>query len=188
MARRLVPERDRTSPRAGLEVPDLRTKRSNTPPSEVLFDVNAEAPSTEDKPKQRSRRKTKIADDERADVVEICEYLANAVAAGGSKRPPIGKKWFTEARLLLDEEREPKATVGKVKALIDWIQGNDWWKPRVLAMPKLRAKYDEVRLDAVRDFNRKKANQNEQPRSSSRIPSNFLEDSRAPGRNYSERL
>lgn len=30
----LVPERDRTSPTAGLEVPDLRTKRSNTAPTE----------------------------------------------------------------------------------------------------------------------------------------------------------
>jgi hypothetical protein len=133
-----------------------------------LFDVDVEPPPIEDKPKKRTRRKTKVADDERPDVVEICEYLANAVEAGGSKRPPIGKKWFTDARLLLDEVRDPKATVEKVKALIDWIQGDDWWKPRVLAMPKLRAKYDEVRLDAVRDFNRRKANQNEQPRSGSR--------------------
>jgi hypothetical protein len=134
----------------------------------VLFDVDVEPPPTDDEPKKRPRRKTKVADEDRADVVEICEYLANAVAAGGSKRPPIGKKWFTEARLLLDEKRDPQATTEKVKALIDWIQSNDWWKPRVLAMPKLRAKYDEIRLDAVRDFKRKQAVQNEQPRSGSR--------------------
>lgn len=152
----LVPERDRTSPTVGLEVPDLRTKRTNTPPSEVLFDVAVEPPPTEDEPKKRTRSKAKVADEERADVVEICQYLADAVAAGGSKKPPIGKRWFTEARLLLDEERKPQATVERVKALIDWIQTNAWWKARVLAMPKLRAKYDEIRLDAVRDFDRKK--------------------------------
>jgi len=129
--------------------------------------VNVEPPTAE-KPKKPARRKTKIADDERPDVVEICNYLADKVEAGGSKRPPIGKQWFTEARLLLDEKREPKATVEKVKALIDWIQDSDWWKPKVLAMPKLRAKYDEIRLDAVRDYKRKQAAQNKQPRSSSR--------------------
>lgn len=186
----LVPERDRTSPTAGLEVPGLRTLRTTTPPPEVLFDVDVEPPSEDEQPKKHSRREMKIADEERPDVVEICEYLADRVAAGGSKRPTIGKKWFTDARLLLEEKREPETTVEKVKALIDWIQASDWWKPRVLAMPKLRAKYDEIRLDAVRDYNRQKVRQNEQPRSGNRgeRPSNFLDDSRAPGRNYKERL
>lgn len=164
----LVPEGDRTSPRAGLEVPGLGTKRTTTPPSEVLFDVNVEPPPDDEGPQKRSRRKAKIADQERPDAVEICEYLADSIAAGGSKRPSIGKKWFTDARLLLEEKREPETTVEKVKALIDWIQTNDWWKPRVLAMPKLRAKYDEIRLDAVRDYKRKQAAQNEQPRSGNR--------------------
>src|ERR1051325_9062114 len=163
----LVPEGDRTSPTAGLEVPSLRTLRTTTPPSEVLFDVDVEPP-TEEKPKKRAARKAKVADDERPDVVEICNYLADRVAAGGSKRPTIVKKWFTDARLLLEEKREPETTAEKVKALIDWIQTNDWWKPRVLAMPKLRAKYDEIRLDALRDYNRKKNAQNEQPRSGNR--------------------
>lgn len=164
----LVPEGDRTSPRAGLVVTGPSNQANQTPPAEVLFDVDVEpAPEAKVKPK-RAVRKQKVADEERPDVVEICQYLADKVEAGGSKRPTVGKKWFTDARLLLEEKRDPMATTEKVKALIDWIQTDSWWKSRIMAMPKLRAKYDEVRLDALRDYNRKKAAQNEQPRSGSR--------------------
>ncbi len=105
--------------------------------------MNAE-PAPEAKPAKAKpkRTKPKVGEIPRPDADEICEYLAEAVIASGSKSPTITDKWRSEARLLLDDERDPKATVEKVKALIDWIQTSDWWKSRVLAMPKLLAKYD----------------------------------------------
>lgn len=184
----LVPQRDRTSPTAGLEVPDLRTVRTTTSPKERSGGHNSTQPS-EDEPPKKQRRRAKAEEPLRPDVEEVCRHLADAVEANGSKRPTISDKWRTEARLLLDEKRTPMAAPEKVKALIDWIQTNDWWKPRVLAMPKLRAKYDEIRLDALRDFNRNKAKFNEQPRSSERhIPASRITNSHENKERYLESI
>lgn len=123
-----------------------------TPPLFAGTALPAEAPT----PKPKTPR-AKKEEPHREDVERICKYLADAIVAGGSARPTVSAKWRTEARLLLDADRNPKATPERVTALIDWIQTNDWWKAKILSMPKLRAKYDEIRLDAFRDYNRKKS-------------------------------
>lgn len=134
------------------------TESSLTTPTLTGSLFEADADHQDEQPAKKPRaRKPKNPEAIREDVQQICTHLAEAVVANGSKRPTINDKWRAEARLLLDEERDPKATVERVVALIDWIKTSDWWKAKVLAMPKLRAKYDEIRLDAVRDYNRKKA-------------------------------
>lgn len=124
------------------------TTSTLTPP---LFGEDA---TTDEAPPKKARKSRKV-EQHREDVERICQHLVEAVVANGSKRPTITDKWRTEARLLLDEERSPTATPERVIALIDWVKTNEWWQARVLSMPKLRAKYDEVRLDALRDYNRK---------------------------------
>ena len=41
-------------------------------------------------------------------------------------------------------------TPEQVSAAIDWCQANDFWRSNVLSMPKLREKYDQMRLQATR--------------------------------------
>lgn len=85
--------------------------------------------------------------EKRPDVEEICQYLADKIVANGSKRPRISPKWRMEARLLLDADGR---TVDQVKKAIDWCQADSFWRAVVMSMPKLRDKYDQMRMAAQR--------------------------------------
>jgi hypothetical protein len=83
----------------------------------------------------------------RPDVIDLCEHLADRIEANGSRRPRIGKRWHTAARLLLDVDGR---TPGQVRAAIDWCQDDPFWRANILSMPKLRERYDQLRLAAQR--------------------------------------
>lgn len=82
----------------------------------------------------------------RPDVEQICTHLADRIEANGSKRPVITVAWRTAARLLLDKDGR---TVDQVLKAIDWCQADPFWRANVLSMPKLRDKYDQLRLKAT---------------------------------------
>ena len=89
----------------------------------------------------------------RADVLRICEYLADAIAENGSKRPNITKGWQDEARRMLDLDGRSEDEV--IRA-IDWCQRGEsdrarFWRPNVMSMTKLRAKFDQMRLQAAEE-------------------------------------
>lgn len=89
----------------------------------------------------------------RDDVERICEYLAAAVEENGSKRPVITKGWRDDARRLLDLDMRTEAEV--IRA-IDWCQRGTsdrarFWRPNVMSMSKLRAKFDQMRLQAAEE-------------------------------------
>lgn len=85
--------------------------------------------------------------DDRPDVEQVCRHLADRIQANGAKRPEITRKWRQAARLMLDRD---KRTVEQVLRAIDWAQDHDFWRANVLSMPKLREKYDQLRLQAQR--------------------------------------
>jgi hypothetical protein len=82
----------------------------------------------------------------REDVERVCAHLAERVEAGGSKPPSITKGWRDAARLLMDLDGR---TERQVHNMIDWCQADQWWRSRVLSMPKLRSSYDSMRLQAL---------------------------------------
>ena len=41
-------------------------------------------------------------------------------------------------------------TVEEITRIIDWAEGNDFWRANVLSVPKLRQKFDTLRLQAQR--------------------------------------
>jgi hypothetical protein len=96
---------------------------------------------------KRSSPKKNAGDDEplREDAERICAHLAARIVANGSKRPTITEEWRTAARLLLDKDDR---TEEQVHAAIDWCQDSAFWCSKVMSMPKLRAKYDQLRLEA----------------------------------------
>jgi hypothetical protein len=92
----------------------------------------------------------------RADVLRVCEYLADAIAENGSKRPAITKGWHDEARKMLDID---KRTEAEVLRAIDWCQRGEsekamFWRPNVMSMTKLRSKFDQMRLQAANENRR----------------------------------
>jgi hypothetical protein len=83
----------------------------------------------------------------RPDVERLCVHLADRIEANGSRRPPIGRKWRDAARLMIDRDHR---TEQQVMAAIDWCQENEFWRSNILSMPKLREKYEQLRLQAGR--------------------------------------
>lgn len=93
----------------------------------------------------------------RMDVERLCKHLADRVEANGSKRPNITKGWRDAARLLLDED---KRTEAQVRDAIDWCQKDEFWRTNIMSMPKLREKYDTLRLRATDERKRSQAGGN----------------------------
>lgn len=83
----------------------------------------------------------------RPEIDHLCTLLADLIEQNGSKRPTIGKGWKDSARLLLDKDGR---TVEQVERAIRWCQSDDFWRGNVMSMPKLREKYDQLRLAAQR--------------------------------------
>lgn len=83
----------------------------------------------------------------RDDAERLCVHLADRIEANGCKRPEISKKWLDAARLLIDKDGR---TEEQVHAAIDWCQDDEFWRANILSMPKLREKYDQLRMHAMR--------------------------------------
>lgn len=110
----------------------------NRPPTEPSLE-----PSSSAKPPKRRKQSP-----DRADVERLCVHLADSIEANGSKRPTVTEAWRDAARLLLDKDGR---TVEQVVRAIDWCQADEFWRSNILSMPKLRAKYDTLRLQATRN-------------------------------------
>lgn len=82
---------------------------------------------------------------DRPDVERVCVHLADLIEANGSKRPDITQGWRDAARLMIDKDGRTEEQVLKA---IDWCQDDDFWHRNVLSMPKLREKYEQLRLAA----------------------------------------
>lgn len=110
-------------------------------PSYTHQEPKSEPPASDAGPKRD-------ADDEPTPVVvELCALLADRIEQNGSKRPTVGKAWFTACRLMIDlDKREPE----KIRNAIEWCQKDEFWRANILSMPKLREKYDQLRLAATR--------------------------------------
>lgn len=81
----------------------------------------------------------------REDVEKVCQHLRDRIVGNGSKPPTITKAWRRSARLLIDRDQR---TVPQILAAIDWCQDDEFWRSNILSMPKLREKYDQLRLAA----------------------------------------
>lgn len=88
----------------------------------------------------------------RPEVSRLCDVLASAIEANGSRRPEIGKGWLDAARLMLDTDKRP---VAEALTLIQWSQADPFWRANILSMPKFRAKYDTLRLQRENNSTRK---------------------------------
>ena len=73
----------------------------------------------------------------------------------------ITQEWRTETRLLLDKDGR---TEEQIHAAIDWCQDSGFWHSKVMSMPKLRDKYDQLRLEAIAERERQNGNGSAKPR------------------------
>lgn len=83
----------------------------------------------------------------RDDVDRLCQHLADRIEEQKGARPHIGKLWRQSARYLLDIDGYQE---DKIHAAIDWCQDDEFWRPNILSMSKLREKYLTLRAAATR--------------------------------------
>jgi hypothetical protein len=127
------------------------SKTSNLLPAGVSPVVNAsnEALTPDPEPEPKDSSSSAPPPDQEAtgrdDVERVCDHLADRIEANGSKRPNVGKGWRDAARLLMDLDGKSER---QVHNMIDWCQNDEFWRGNVLSMPKLREKYDQMRLRA----------------------------------------
>ncbi|PRZ15166.1 hypothetical protein [Nesterenkonia sandarakina] len=82
----------------------------------------------------------------REDIKGIYDHLHQRLTENENKTPDTPPKaWLDAARLLLDRDKRPEAEIHRV---IDWCQQDGFWKTNILSLPKLREKYDQLRLKA----------------------------------------
>jgi hypothetical protein len=99
-------------------------------------------PSSAKPPKQEAPR---------PDVDRLCEHLASRIEANGCKRPNITRRWKDAARRMIDIDGR---TEEQVMRAIDWCQKDEFWSANILSMPKLREKYDQLRMKATQQQRR----------------------------------
>lgn len=114
-----------------------------TPPVQPTAPVTVLEPTTN--PKEDTS--APAADPIRDDVERLCRHLVERIVDNGSKQPTINKEWRKAARLLMDKDGRSEQ---EIHAAIDWCQSHTFWRPNILSMPKLRDKYDQMRLQAER--------------------------------------
>ena len=81
----------------------------------------------------------------RPEIEALCTLLADLIEQNGSKRPTVTQKWRDACRLMLDRDGR---TAEQIAYLIRWCQGDEFWRSNVQSMPKLREKFDQLRLKA----------------------------------------
>lgn len=141
--------------RSRAEVEDLRQKRRDAGSKGgkakaqrvASATANAQPRAGKNVPETETELGPNGPNESRADVEDLCSHLADRIEANGSKRPTVTKAWRDAARLMLDRDER---AADQIWAAIDWAQDHDFWRSNILSMPKLREKYDQLRLQAQR--------------------------------------
>ena len=82
--------------------------------------------------------------------------MAASVQRRTGRTPRVTAAWRTQARLMIDRDGR---TVEEITRIIDWAEGNDFWRANVLSVPKLRQKFDTLRLQSQRPQGRPQGGQ-----------------------------
>lgn len=108
----------------------------------------APEPTTE----QKTTTTTSLSSSSDLEVDRLCELFSDLTRAR-TETPPSSPRyrvtagWRTEMdRLLRIDGRDP----AEVEAVIRWVDQDDFWAANVLSVPKLRAKFDQLRATANR--------------------------------------
>lgn len=84
---------------------------------------------------------------EREDIRKIHDHFNASLVERGCKPKPATKASALAVRRMLDLD---KRSVDQVLKCIDWVTADPFWSGNVLSLPKLRERYDQLRLQAQR--------------------------------------
>jgi hypothetical protein len=78
---------------------------------------------------------------DRLDVLQVCHRLADSIAEW-DRRPTVSTAWKREARLMLDRDERP---LREALDIIEHLSCDDFWRPNILSMAKLRKHYPKLK-------------------------------------------
>ncbi|MEV6524954.1 hypothetical protein AB0M43_23655 [Longispora sp. NPDC051575] len=83
-----------------------------------------------------------------AEAEEICRQLAAGMAANGCRVSPTASQgWRRAAKAMLTDDHRD---LDEVLGVIRWSMADGFWRSHVLSVPKLRQKFDQLRLASQR--------------------------------------
>lgn len=104
-------------------------------PSFNLEPLNSEAP-------QKSAAAVEVS---RPDVNAVVDCFSARLTANDVKHV-IGKRWHDAARLLIDRDGY---TVEQINWITMWATTDQFWKGNILSLPKLREKFEQLKIRAL---------------------------------------
>jgi len=129
------------------EIPSQRTVNPHTSGPGTGEQGNREQGTGEQSFSSEIADATPRPDDLRPEVEAILDYLEAGIAANDAKVPVRGKKARTAIRLMLDRDGR---TPDQIHTAIEYATTNEFWRSNILSAPKLREKFDQLRLQAQR--------------------------------------
>lgn len=104
-----------------------------------------------DKNKDNSRQPAKRDYDEDSIYYQLASSLFKEIQNNNPEaRPPNLQKWSDDIRKMIEiDNRKPE----QVSNMITWSQSNDFWSSIILSAKKLREKYDQMRVQALKGTN-----------------------------------
>lgn len=114
---------------------------------------NASGNATSNAERERKReRKKEVPSDSgesqeppRSDVQAVIDFMSEALRSNDVKFK-VGKAWFDAARLLIDKDGY---TVDQIHYVIRHASTDTFWAPNILSLPKLREKFETLKMQAV---------------------------------------
>ena len=102
--------------------------------------------NTKGKEKETLSRKTLKA--EFFDLVDLLieRMKQNDLLAKTPKTEKRREKWANEFCLLVEKDKRP---IEEIKGVLEWCQGDSFWKGNILSPAKLREKYPQLRLRMI---------------------------------------
>lgn len=120
----------------------LRDSRRDESVSHASVTPAVTVPPTRPDPTRKEENGADAPAPTRSDVEGLCRYFLTALTRNEVKAT-ITTRWRTDARLMLDrDKRDPS----EIRSVIDWATADSFWRANIHSVPKLREKYDQLRL------------------------------------------
>jgi hypothetical protein len=130
--------------------PDGNTVTTDQQPESKPMAPSRPVPSRPEEEKEQAPDSAESTATPREDVQEVIDHLMAALKANDVRKAKSSKAWEDAARLMIDKDGY---TVEQIKWITDWATNNHFWKGNILSMPKLREKFDQLKIQAVEEAN-----------------------------------
>lgn len=94
-----------------------------------------------------------------ADVLRLCDLLAELIRLNSNKVGTVGKTWWLACDRLM---RLDGYTPAQVEWVMRWSQQNEFWQSNILSMPKLREQFDQLKTRAMNERSTRKPTRTEE--------------------------